>query len=110
VIYATDAGQPTVEIMGNLSVSNLDTLFQKNFKLKTMKEWDTNTFASILGNKVDWLLVTGREYSGRGMVVAELASMIRSKVVDMNKIAEETKKKMGTEEEPFEGDVPMAKV
>ena len=35
---------------------------------------------------------------------------MKSKVIDMNKIAEETRKKMGTEEEPFEGDVPMAKV
>jgi len=85
-------------------------MFQKSFKLKAMREWDVNTFASILGNKVDWVLITGREYSGRGMVVAELAGMMKSKVIDMNKIAEEAKKKMGTEEEPFEGDVPMAKV
>ena len=110
VVYATDAGQPTVEINGNLSVSNLDTLFQKNFKLKTMRAWDPNTFASILGEKVNWLLITGREYSGRGTVVSELASMMKSKVIDMNKIAEDAKKKLGTEEEPFEGEVPVSKV
>jgi len=103
VIYATDAGQPTVEINPNLCVSNLDTMFQKTFKLKAMREWDVNTFASILGNKVDWVLITGREYSGRGMVVAELAGMMKSKVIDMNKIAEEAKKKDGHRRRAFRG-------
>ena len=33
-----------------------------------------------------------------------------SKIIDMSKIAEECKKKMGTEEDPFEGEVPITKV
>jgi len=36
--------------------------------------------------------------------------MMKSKVIDMNKIAEDAKKKLGTEEEPFEGEVPVSKV
>jgi hypothetical protein len=85
-------------------------MFQKDFKLKTMKKWDPNTFLDFLGQKVNWALVTGREYSGRAMVAAELGNMMRSKVIDMNKISEDCKKKMGTEEEPFEGEVPIKKV
>ena len=44
------------------------------------------------------------------MVAAELGNVMNSKIIDMSKIAEECKKKMGTEEEPFEGEVPITKV
>lgn len=110
IVYASDAGKSTVEINGNLSVSNLDTMFQKDFKLKTMKSWDPNTFLDFLGQKVNWALVTGREYSGRAMVAAELGNMMRGKVIDMSKVSEDCRKKMGTEDEPFEGEVPIKKV
>lgn len=35
---------------------------------------------------------------------------MKTKRVQMAAVAEEVKKTMGTEEEPFEGDVPLAKV
>ena len=41
IIYTTAKGKQTVEILGNdLSHKNIDSLFSKEFRLKTMNEWD----------------------------------------------------------------------
>lgn len=55
-------------------------------------------------------MFTGRSFSGKKTVAAELANTIKSKTINMEQIAGELKKTMGTEEEPFEGDVPVDKV
>lgn len=110
-MYSTAKGQSTVEVKGNdLSQKNIDTLFAKEFRLKTMNEWDANTFEDHLGKKVAWGIFTGRSFSGKKTVAASLASFVRGKIINMAEIAAELKKKMGTEEEPFEGEVPLAKV
>jgi CO dehydrogenase nickel-insertion accessory protein CooC1 len=75
-----------------------------------MIEWDASTFEDHLGKKVSWGMVTGRGYSGKKTVAAAIATLIKGKVLNMGEIASELKKKMGTEEEPYEGDVPIAKV
>jgi hypothetical protein len=93
-----------------LSHKNIDTLFAKEFRLKTMNEWDVNTFDDHLGKKVSWGILTGRSYSGKKTIAATLASLIKGKIINMAEISAELKKKMGTEEEPFEGEVPISKV
>jgi hypothetical protein len=51
IIYTTAKGQATVEVKGDdLSHKNIDTFFAKEFRLKTMNEWDPNTFENHLGN------------------------------------------------------------
>jgi tRNA uridine 5-carbamoylmethylation protein Kti12 len=55
-------------------------------------------------------MFTGRKFSGKKTLSAELAKILKAKIVDMNEIAAALKKKMGTEEEPFEGEVPISKV
>jgi len=111
IVYTTAKGQPTVEVKGNdLSQKNIDTIFSKQFRLKTMIEWDANTFEGHLGKKVSWGMFTGRSFSGKKTLATELSTIIMGKQVSMAQIAEELKKKMGTEEEPFEGDVPLDKV
>jgi len=75
-----------------------------------MNDWDETTFEEHLGEKVSWGIVTGRDYSGASVVTQELCHMTHGKNIKMNTIAEELKKKMGTEEEPFEGDVPVEDV
>lgn len=75
-----------------------------------MNEWDANTFEDHLGNKVAYGLLTGRSYSGKRTVAAELVNTIKSKIVNMEQIAAELKKSMGSEEEPFEGEVSVDKV
>lgn len=75
-----------------------------------MNEWDASTFDDHLGKKVAWGMFTGRSFSGKKTVAAELANALKSKSVNMENIANELKKTMGTEDEPFEGDVPLEKV
>lgn len=111
IIYATAKGQSTVEVKGDdLSHKNIDTFFAKEFRLKTMNEWDANTFESHLGNQVSWGMFTGRSLSGKKTASAILNTLIKGKIVNMAEIANELKKKLGTEEEPFEGEVPLDKV
>jgi hypothetical protein len=55
-------------------------------------------------------LLTGRSYSGKRTVAAELVNTIKSKIVNMEQIAAELKKSMGSEEEPFEGELSVDKV
>jgi adenylylsulfate kinase-like enzyme len=90
-----------------LSLRNIDTIFAKEFRLKTMTEWDISTFEEHLGKKVVWGMLTGRSFSGKKTIAENLAALIKGKVVNMNKIAENLKKKLGTEEEPFEGEIPI---
>lgn len=75
-----------------------------------MNEWDANTFEDHLGNKVAYGLLTGRSYSGKRTVAGELVNTIKSKIINMEQIAGELKKSMGSEEEPFEGEVSVDKV
>jgi adenylate kinase family enzyme len=49
VIYPTPTGS-TVELKNNaIQVYNIDTMFQKDFKLKTMSEWNYRLFQDKLG-------------------------------------------------------------
>lgn len=75
-----------------------------------MCEWDFSAFEAALGKKVSWGIVSGREYSGKAELARSLASIIKGKVISMKVIAEDLKKKLGTEEEPFEGEVPATKI
>jgi hypothetical protein len=100
-----------VEVKGDdLSHKNIDTFFAKEFRLKTMNEWDPATFESHLGNQVAWGMFTGRALSGKKTVAATLSSLIKGKIINMADIANDLRKKLGTEDEPFEGDVPLDKV
>ncbi len=64
-----------VEIKNNnLTLFNIDALFQKEHRLKTMSKWDDQ------------------------------------KVIEWKTFEEQVKKSLGTEEEPFEGKVPLEKV
>lgn len=75
-----------------------------------MNEWDASTFAEHLGKKIYWGLFTGRSFSGKKTVAAELAKIINGKIINMAQIAEKLKSTMGSEDEPFEGEVPISKV
>lgn len=65
IIYST-TDDSIVEIKNNnLSLFNIDSLFQKEFRLKTMNEWDFNVFNEKLGNKTEFGVVVGRALSGK---------------------------------------------
>lgn len=84
IIYTSPSGRPTVEIKGDdLSLKNIDTLFAKEYRLKTMSQWDTWTFEERLGRKVSWGLLIGRKCSGRSTLAGDLKGIINGRVLNM---------------------------
>ena len=110
IIYAAGP-EPVIEIQNNtLNQFSIDSLFSKQFRLKTLKEWNAREFQEQLGNRTEWGLISGRAYSGKTTVAKMLTDLTRGKILNMAHIAEECKRKLGTEEEPFEGEVPLEEV
>mmetsp|Transcript_30546 Transcript_30546/g.46824 ORF Transcript_30546/g.46824 Transcript_30546/m.46824 type:complete len:245 (+) Transcript_30546:181-915(+) len=65
IIYSTTQDS-IVEIKNNnISLFNIDSLFQKEFRLQTMSEWDYSIFNEKLGNRVEFGVVLGRPYTGK---------------------------------------------
>lgn len=59
IIYSTNEDS-VVEIKNNnLSLFNIDSLFQKEFRLKTMTHWDSSIFNEKLGNKIVFGIIVG---------------------------------------------------
>ena len=48
--------------------------------------------------------------TGKTTVAGMIAGLNRGKILNMAVLAEECKKRLGTEDEPFEGDVPLNEV
>ena len=70
IIYTTGdvAGDiPIVEIKNNnLTLFNIDALFQKEHRLKTMSRWDDQKWAELIGNqKLDWSMIVGLPLQGK---------------------------------------------
>ena len=111
IVYASaNKGEKIVEVPGNMAVATLDAIFQKDFRLKTMREWDHDQYQAFLGLKTDWCLIVGRSFSGKSTLAKELAPLVKGKVISMAALEESVKKTLGTEDEPFEGDVPIEKI
>ena len=50
IVYTSaNKGEKCVEVPGNMAVANLDAVFQKDFRLKIMREWDQEQFRAFLG-------------------------------------------------------------
>lgn len=75
-----------------------------------MKSWDESSFNKMLGSDVSYGVVMGRPLAGKTVVSNYISSLIGGKVISLTGISETVKKTMGTEEEPFEGEVPTIKV
>jgi len=74
-----------------------------------MNAWDYTVFNEKLGNKTDYGIVMGRAHAGKTTLAKYMVESLDFTLVDMKAIREDVKKSLGTEEEPFEGDVPIAK-
>jgi adenylate kinase family enzyme len=75
-----------------------------------MSHWDYSIFEEQLGNTVEYGAVVGNWYSGKSTVAKAMAEHFSYEIVDMKAISEKLKASMGTEDEPFEGEVPAAGV
>lgn len=92
MIYPASSGN-TVEIRGNnLTLHNIDSLFQKNFKLKTMNEWSHQLFEEKLGNKVQFGIIVGKSLSGKTTIAKKLESSLGYRILDMGAIKEQIAK------------------
>jgi len=110
VLYASDKG-PTVELASDKFNSNMvETFFSRFYKVKTMTSWDASVFDEHLGKRTKWGLVTGRSYSGADQVAKDLCNMVNGSQISMKQIEEDIRKSLSTDEEPFEGEVPIADV
>ena len=115
IIYTTSEPtqeNPVVEIKNNnLTLFNIDALFQKEHRLKTMSKWDDQKWQEIVGAaKIEWSAVVGLPYQGKTQLTSILAKQLGFKLVDWKQLEEEVKKSLGTEDAPFEGVPPTAKM
>ena len=77
-----------------------------------MTSWDDQKWVEIADKvKIDWSLVMGAPLSGKTTLCKLIGGKhIGFKVVDWKALEEKVKKSMGSEEEPFEGKVPVDKL
>jgi len=111
IIYSTTQDR-IVEIKNNnLSLFNIDSLFQKEFRLRTMDQWDFDLFNEKMGNMIEFGLVVGRSLSGKTEVCNNLVRQYGFCPIDSKAIIEELKIRLKPEDaEEFEGDVPIEEI
>ena len=107
---AMDAMHPYNIIDNGLSLDSIDSLMQKEHRLKAMRAWDEAIYEEHLGDKTDWGIVIGQSLSGKSLVAKMVADCTNGKVLDLAKIAEDIRPRLETEDGPFEGDIPDAEV
>ena len=116
LIYATSENGKFVEIKGNnLSHYNIDSMFQKEGRLRTMSSWNYEVFQEKLGNKTQYGIVIGRPCSGKTELSKQIAKDMGYQVVDMKAINEECKNRINAEreakgEDPLEGEPPASEM
>lgn len=113
VIFAAggEDSSTVIEIIDNgLSIESIDSLLQKEHRLKSMRRWDESTFNEHLGNKTEWAIVLGQSFSGKSVVAGVVNDSTCGKIIDLTKIAEDIRPKLETEDGPFEGRIPDAEV
>lgn len=110
MIYPSSSGS-VVEIKNNnLALYNIDSLFQKEFRLKTMDAWNYQLFDEKLGNKVSYGIISGKQFSGKSFVAGKMAEKLGYTVLDMKATEAQCKTELGTPDEPFEGEVAIEKI
>jgi len=89
----------TIDIIDNgLSIDTIDSLLQKEHRLKPMRCWDESTFSEHLGSRTNWAFVMGGPLSGKSLVAKLIAESTKGKVVDMNALAESIRPRLEVDE------------
>lgn len=110
IIHAT-AGGPVVEIKENkLEDKNIESQFSKEFRLVTMASWDYSVFQEKLGDKVEYGVMLGTACPAKPALIATMANDMGYQIIDMKAISESVRASLSTEDEPFEGEVPVDKI
>lgn len=105
----------SVHVKGNLSDFTITTMFQKDFRLRVLTDWDEANWEEIFDDvKVDWALILGQPYSGKTTLANNLVKALggpsRVAIINPKEIEAQIKSTLGTPEEPFEGKVPQNKI
>ena len=100
---------------GSLSKFSIDTLFQKEFRLRVLTDWDEQNWQEIFDSvKIDWALVTGAPFSGKTTLCQTLKKALgagRATIVDPKELEAGIRASLaGPEGEALEGKVPQAKL
>jgi adenylate kinase family enzyme len=105
-IFYTTRGD-VVEIKNNaLQLFNIESLFQKEFRLRTLREWNEAVFFEKLGRKTEFGICLGHDHVIDRKKLAEYVTANLGMVhIDFRAINDTVKASLGTEEEPFEGEV-----
>ena len=104
-------GSSKIEIKNDaIDTFNIDSLFQKQFKLKTMNDWSYEKFEEKMGNKVSYGVILGETMSGKTEVAKHLKDKMGHKVIDMKQITADVKASLATEDGEYEGEIPIDKV
>lgn len=75
-----------------------------------MTDWSDKLWSETINGKISYGIIMGKGLSGKSSVAQMLGSNHGFTVLDMKAVADEVKGRLGTEEEPFEGEVPLAEV
>lgn len=103
IFLTTTQNENVVDVKNNnLTLFNIDALFQKEFRLKITDSWDYNRFSEMLGHKTDYIIVTGTWCSGKTTLCQYLQSSFGYQVINHLEALEECKKRHENDEEPPE--------
>lgn len=73
MIYPSSNQGSVVEVRNNaLAHYNIDTLFQKRFKLKPMTEWNSAKFDEHMGKKIAYGVIIGETMTGKSTVAKHM--------------------------------------
>lgn len=75
-----------------------------------MSNWNYQAFQELISDKVDFSVIIGKPLSGKTFLAKLLDKHLGFKIIDMTEVEKVVKKRLGTEEEPFEGEVPVAEI
>jgi hypothetical protein len=106
IIYPHEKSGYNVEILNNdLQNFNIDALYQKNNKLRTLDEWNHQKFDEKMGNKTNYGVIVGKTCTGKTTVANFMANNLNMgiKVIDMKKIKKDNPPLDG-EGNPVEGE------
>lgn len=86
LVYPNTGGSVVEILNNNLSHFTIDSLFQKNFKLKTMNEWSFQLFDEQMGNKVQYGFMLGKALTGKSTLCKVMESNHGYTAIDMKAI------------------------
>jgi len=113
IIYPTTQveGQSTIELKNkDITMFNMDSLMNKQFRLKIMTEWSNEAWDNTISGKTQYGIIIGKSLSGKSEVAKAMGENQAFTVLDHKAIADQVKARLGSEEEPFEGEVPLAEI